>query len=218
MARPPARTLPAPQQARSRETMKKLLDVAEALLERSRFDQAPVAEITRQAGVSIGNFYNRFPDKAALLDAVYARHEEVRARWFGERLARERWRDDTLAERAEAIVSLLVHHFAGRPGLIRSFIMYHRAHTDRVTPTMRATGQAIYMRLVDLLLERRDEIRHPDPRAAARIGVFVVLSACRDRLLFGSDPQASAMRIGQEAFRRELIRLLRSYLGIQNTK
>jgi AcrR family transcriptional regulator len=206
----------APRQARSRATLEKLLDSAEALLEQSLFEEVSIAEIARQAGVSVGNFYNRFPDKAALLDEVYARHEKLRASWFAERLSPDRWRDEPLAQRAQEMVGLLVRHFTSHRGLIRSFIMYHRAHDDRVTPAMRATGQAIYARLVDLLLERREEILHPDPETAARMGVFVVLAACRDRLLFGNDPQASAMRVNQEAFRQELARLLRSYLGLHD--
>lgn len=217
MSRPSVGKSPAPQQARSRETMEKLLDAAGASLERSAFDQISIADIAREAGVSVGNVYNRFPDKTALLEEVFARHEQARTNWFTERLAPERWRDDSLAERVPALVGLLVSHFTARPGLIRSFIMYYRTNRDRETRAMRVGGGAIYARLVELLLERREEIRHPDPETAARTGVFVVLSACRDRLLFGSDPMASAMRLNQEAFRRELTRLLASYLGLQDS-
>jgi AcrR family transcriptional regulator len=214
MTRPTVRKPPAPQQARSRETMERLLDSAEGFLERSLFDQVSIAEIARQAGVSVGNLYNRFPDKTALLEEVYARHETKRTEWFTERLAPERWRDVPLEDRVPALLALLVTHFTARPGLIRSFIMYHRTYRDRETREMRAGAGTIYARLVEFLLERREEIRHPSPETAARTGIFVVLAACRDRLLFGADPMASAMRINQAAFRAELSLLLASYLGL----
>lgn len=215
MLRPPARPAPAPQQARSRKTMERLLDTAEAFLEQSLFDQVAIAEIARQAGVSVGNLYNRFPDKAALLEEVYTRREQVLDGWFAERLSAERWRDRPLSERVPGLVDALVRHYAARPGLTRSFVMYYRTYGRRETREMRAGAKTIYQRMVDLLLERRDEIRHPDPPAAVRTGIFVVMAACRDRLLFGDDPMASAMRTNQTAFRRELSRLLASYLGLE---
>jgi len=177
MIRPSVGKSPAPQQARSRETLERLLDAAEAFLERSPFDQISVAEIARQADVSVGNIYNRFPDKTALLEEVFARHEHVRTNWFAARLAPERWRDNSLAERVSGLVGLLVSHFTARPGLTRAFIMYYRTHRDRETRAIRLGASAIYARSVEILLERREEIRHPDPAAAARTGIFVVLAA-----------------------------------------
>jgi AcrR family transcriptional regulator len=40
----------------------------------------PLEDIARRAGVSIGTLYNRFPTRAALVDAVFAEREETVAR------------------------------------------------------------------------------------------------------------------------------------------
>src|SRR5437870_3071066 len=62
-----------PKQARSRHTLHRLLAAAEALLEHGGLDAATVPAIAEAAGVSVGVVYRRFPDKDALLRAVYER-------------------------------------------------------------------------------------------------------------------------------------------------
>lgn len=52
-------------QARSRETRDRLLAVGRELLDRGGFEETPVADIVRDAGCSVGAFYQRFPDKEA---------------------------------------------------------------------------------------------------------------------------------------------------------
>jgi AcrR family transcriptional regulator len=47
----------------------KLLDAAAAVLGEQGLD-APLDEVARRAGVSIGTLYNHFPDRAALIEAV----------------------------------------------------------------------------------------------------------------------------------------------------
>src|SRR3954465_1577917 len=56
-----------PQQLRSRETLDRILDAAEQVLEQKTFNEATLAEIMERAGVTVGAFYRRFPDKDALL-------------------------------------------------------------------------------------------------------------------------------------------------------
>src|SRR5204863_1109051 len=60
-------------QARSRLTVHRLLSAAEALLEHGGLEAATVPAIAEAAGVSVGVVYRRFPDKDALLRAVYQR-------------------------------------------------------------------------------------------------------------------------------------------------
>src|SRR5438552_1394828 len=56
-----------PQQVRSRETLDRILDAAEQVLDEKAFGEATLAEIMERAGVTVGAFYRRFPDKDALL-------------------------------------------------------------------------------------------------------------------------------------------------------
>ena len=60
-----------PRQDRSRGTQDRLIDAAERLLARGRsWDEITVAELVKEAGASVGAFYNRFRDKDALLHVL----------------------------------------------------------------------------------------------------------------------------------------------------
>src|SRR6185436_14876416 len=62
-----------PKQQRSRQTLTRLLDAAEALLDENGLDAATVPAIAERAGVSVGVVYRRFRNKDELLRAVYER-------------------------------------------------------------------------------------------------------------------------------------------------
>jgi len=62
-----------PKQARSLETVQRLLDAAEQLLETEGLEAATVPAIAKKARVSVGVVYRRFPDKDTLLRAVWER-------------------------------------------------------------------------------------------------------------------------------------------------
>src|SRR5690242_21129381 len=87
-----------PQQTRSQETLDRILDAAERVFEEKSFGEATVAEIMTRAGVTVGAFYRRFPDKDALLhlldDRFFRKMMELRE----ELLDPERWHGATVAE------------------------------------------------------------------------------------------------------------------------
>ena len=59
--------------ARRREaTRAKLLDAAKALIARQGVDSTRIQEITEEADVGFGSFYNHFPSKEAIVEAVLA--------------------------------------------------------------------------------------------------------------------------------------------------
>ena len=57
-------------QARSQETLERLLDSAEALIENKGFDDVTVADIAARAGFSVGAVYSRFHDKIGVLHCL----------------------------------------------------------------------------------------------------------------------------------------------------
>ena len=52
----------APQQARSQETLDRILDAAERLVSEKGFEDTTVADVVARAGSSVGAFYTRFRD------------------------------------------------------------------------------------------------------------------------------------------------------------
>lgn len=100
-------------QARSRRTMEKLFTAAERVFVRDGFAAASVAEIAREAGVSVGAFYGRFADKHAFLEAFFDRSfERSRAEIDAGALAAAS--DGTAAGRVRAYVAQRVGHYRDR--------------------------------------------------------------------------------------------------------
>ena len=69
-------TIHAPRQARSEATLKRILAACEQLLGKRPFEQISMQDIAHEAGVSVGNLYNRFKDKDGLVDYVLADCQE----------------------------------------------------------------------------------------------------------------------------------------------
>src|SRR5580693_8928574 len=65
----PKKTL-APQQARSRESTRKLLKAAAEVLGQHGVEGATIPRIAEHAGLTPGAVYRRFPDKETLLETV----------------------------------------------------------------------------------------------------------------------------------------------------
>src|SRR3954468_22455511 len=70
---PEPEALRPPLQNRSRESLERVLDAGQRLLEEKGWDGFTVQEVSRRAKVSIGSIYARAPSKEALILAVYDR-------------------------------------------------------------------------------------------------------------------------------------------------
>ncbi|NEQ99658.1 MAG: TetR/AcrR family transcriptional regulator [Cyanothece sp. SIO2G6] len=71
-----------PQQARSQERVKHILDVAEQLFLEVGYESATTRAIASQAKVSVGSLYQFFPDKEAILKALAFRYMETQYQRF----------------------------------------------------------------------------------------------------------------------------------------
>ena len=173
-----------PQQTRSQETLDRILDAAEAVLETKAFSEATLAEIMERAGVTVGAFYRRFPDKDALLHLLderlfaelYARADAV--------LLPGQWETAPLADVIQALTREAVALYRRRRGLLRSLFL--RARTDPViAESARQLNRHVLGRLDALLGGRTPEMRHPDPRRAIALGYMVLIGGLRETILFG---------------------------------
>jgi AcrR family transcriptional regulator len=200
-----------PQQARSQETLERLLDAAEQLVTEKGFEDTAVAEVARRAASSVGAFYARFPDKDALLHALYERYHEQAIATADAALEPARWEEARIAEILDAVVRFLVSLYREQSGLIRAFVV--RNHTD-VEFHARRERLLHYVneRLSALLLARRDEISHPDPEKAAAFGLIQVFATLDTVMLFG-ERRPGALVLSDDDLAAELTRAYLAYLG-----
>jgi AcrR family transcriptional regulator len=202
----------APKQERSARSMERILAATEKLLETRSFEEISVTEIVRKAHSSVGSFYARFADKEALLPALHERQ--------GLRLARERtrflesadWSQLDLRQIAERLVREMAVGLRSQQGLMRAIGLYARTRSGPRPTRARASRVRTLEAAHALLLARRDEINHPDPELAVRIGLFMVGAACREKILFGGASHAAATEVSDQKLIAELTHALVAYL------
>jgi len=207
----------SPVQRRSRRTLDRLLDAAEALLADRTFDQLTVADVVSRAGSSVGSFYARFPDKEALLGAIYERHQQQMIALLDEQLTPQRWADQSLGELIEQLVSSLVRLHRSRRGLLRALVLFGHTHPDWRYADERERSRLPVTRLGELIASRSAELTHPDPMAAAMLGVLTVLATLRETILF-SESTSSAVGMTDNRLTAELSRQFRAYLGVKEKR
>jgi len=205
-----------PRQARSQETLDRILDAAEALVAEKGFEDATVAELVRLAGSSVGSFYTRFRDKEGLLYALYERYHEQATATADAALDPARWEGAAIPEILSAVVRFLVSVYREREGLIRAFVL--RNHSDAAfRARQQRLSHDVSERLSRLLLARRDEIAHPDPARAANFGLMFTGSAIESVVLFG-EMRSSALVLSDDELADELTRAYLAYLGISEPR
>jgi AcrR family transcriptional regulator len=102
----------APQQARSRARVRRLLETADQIVATEGFGALTVRRLADAADVRIGTIYQFFPDKDALVDALARRYIAMFDTMIEELVAqaeRERW-DDVVGTMIDAAVALYRSH------------------------------------------------------------------------------------------------------------
>ena len=200
-----------PQQTRSQETLARILDAAENVLDEKIFSEATLAEIMQRAGVTVGAFYRRFPDKDALLHLLDERFFDELHQLAISELHPGRWTDASIEEIVAHFCEQAVALYRARRGLLRSLFL--RARVDPVLQQSARKVNADYIdRLKALMLPRRDQISHPEPDRAIELGYMIIIGALRETVLFG-EVWPHPERVVDGGLAHELARLYLAYLG-----
>jgi AcrR family transcriptional regulator len=203
-----------PRQLRTHQSLERLLDVAELLLRDKDFDDIHVREIALRADTSVAAFYRRFTDKDALLHALHERRCEEAFATADDALSKVRWHGATIAEILCAIFPFMIDVVHSNEGLDRA--IYQRAMTDEL---MRERSMKLNRYVVaaisDLLVERTDEIHHPDPKMAVSFALIQATALLVHYYTAGIRDIGSAPMSDTEVA-RELTTSCLAYLGIPN--
>lgn len=204
-----------PQQTRSQETLDRILDATEKVLEEKSFTEATLAEIMERAGVTVGAFYRRFPDKDALLHLLDERFFHQMHERADELLDPEHWRGASVTEIIHEFARTAVQVYTTRRGVARSIFL--RA---RVDPVLQASGRKVnahYIeRLRHLLLDedRRDQLTHPDPERAIALGFMMFYGALRETTVFG-EVWPEHRQLAGDDLGDQMARLYLAFLGVR---
>jgi len=198
-------------QKRSKETAARLLEAAEAVLEKRGLEGASVPEIARRAGVSPASIYRRFIDKDGLLREVFERFFERAIKANDEALQPARWTATSLEQSVCALIAGMVAAYSQRPGLLRAVISYSEQHPDaafrRRALDLRERSMAGIERIV---LLHAKEIKHPHPKKAVCIALQLVSLALKERI--SPSDKLRGPSLSAEELRLELSRMFLGYL------
>jgi AcrR family transcriptional regulator len=201
-----------PHQDRSRKTLERLLDTAEALLQERGFETVTVAEIAQAAGSSVGAFYARFRDKNGLLHHLHERFCEEAIATSDTLLEPGRWAGATAEQILGQVIEVLAGIHETRSGMLRAFMAVGQGDPQFLERDLR-TMRHFLARLTALLMERRAEIGHPEPEVAIAFCIELCTAVLRDRFVLGT-AQLGFWPTGQAGLVPELIRACARYLGL----
>lgn len=208
----------APQQARSRESLRKLLKAAAEVLGQHGVEGTTIPRIARHAGLTPGSVYRRFRDKDALLEAmilgILGRQEERMKSGITPATAAQ----IPLPVFAEQVIGGMVISYRMNAPLLRGLKQFvqGRAHSPFWKKATRLETRS-YQRIVDLFLSHRAEIPHPDPRIAISLGLMMVVSTLFELVVLPVDLGSLKTFLPKDdpALKRELTRAFLSYLGVE---
>ncbi|MEU9060268.1 TetR/AcrR family transcriptional regulator [Streptomyces sp. NPDC048430] len=171
----------APKQERSQRSFDRVLDTTLELLAEKGYQGFALTEVSRRSGVSVGSIYTRVDGKDDLLRAAQIRFQE-QLLFEQEELTRlDRWEGKRLAQLVPELIASFAELLNRRGKVLGAFLQ-----RGAVDEAIAEAGKAAYRdgrdRFVELVLSRRDEIRHPDP-ARAVLSSFVTTYATLARAM-----------------------------------
>jgi AcrR family transcriptional regulator len=203
-----------PQQARSQETLRNILDAAAHILDRKTFEELTVAEVVAEAGTSVGAFYGRFKDKDALLQALDERFFDEFGKEVEVLLVSLKVKGKPLAVIVYEICAFVVDAYSRQKGVLRSLNLKGRLSYDvRFLEREKYAWDTFFPGLIHIFLGFKDQIRHPEPNLAIRLGFRQLFYTMREIVLW--QPLPGEPIYENEVLVRELTRSYLSYLGIE---
>ncbi|HVP27586.1 MAG TPA: TetR/AcrR family transcriptional regulator [Myxococcota bacterium] len=204
----------APRQSRGHDTLERLLDAGATAIAARGFDALTVGDVVRRARSSVGVFYARFADKAALLRCIHQRFCEETLRRFDAAFAPSRWEGASAEAIVRAAVGGLLSVERERRGLVRAFVVA-AGHDPGYARRAAQVIEQVARRLRDLLLARREEIAHPDPARAIDFVVWLTIAHLDQGAVYGSI-STGISRLPHTARVAALSEVALAYLGIRS--
>ncbi len=191
-----------PKQSRSRRTLDRIVEASLELLATEGLAGLTVHKVVAKANSSVGSFYARFDGKEDLLDFLGERvWSEALERWE-QALATRDWSDFELSEVIQGAVGLLIDAQRSRSAYLKALDWASGRQSD----AYEAFRSELLRGLRQLILLHRNEIAHPDPELAVRLGLRAVLG------VVDSEFRATRDRLSRDLLIEECRSLLLGYL------
>jgi len=211
----------APQQERSRESLRKLQKATAEVLGQHGVEGTTIPRIAHHAGLTPGAIYRRFHDKDALLEATILGMLQRQEERMKVGLTPAAAAQIPLPVFADQIISGMVVSYRVNAALLRAMRTFvrGRANTAFWKTACKFEVRAIE-HVIELFLTHRKEIRHPDPRMAITMGFMMVVSTLYEIVVMPTDlgPLDNFLPKDDQALKRELVRAFLNYLGVEQKR
>ena len=208
----------APQQARSRESTRKLLKAAAEVLGQHGVEGATIPRIAEHAGLTPGAIYRRFHDKEALLETMIIGILERQDERLRIALTPAMARQIPLSVFAEQLITSMLVSYRANASLLRALRQFAQGRDNTAFyKKVIKLEMRTFEYLVELFLIHRKEIKHPEPKTAVSFAVMMLTSTLVELILVDHDMKnwQAVIPKDDQTLKRELLRAFLSYLGVE---
>jgi AcrR family transcriptional regulator len=206
----------APRQARSRQTLERVLDVFVALLAKKPFEEITMAELARRSKIAVTSIYARFENKQALVLAAHERHREEMISAIDKLLDPAAWRGAPLEVIIREVLSRVIVDRRSRLPLLRAALLVNdREVYQRAAQISRHVSE----RMAILLAPHLDWMPADERDRRIDFALRSATSVLQQRLVFGDIEPArfhlSELELG-ERLADQFIATLTATRGVTN--
>jgi AcrR family transcriptional regulator len=215
--RKPRQTL-APQQARSRESLNKLLKAAVEVLGQQGVAGTTIPRIAAHAGLTPGAVYRRFRNKDVLLETAILRVLEDQTKVLLLTLSAEAAAEIPFPTLAEQVINGLVVSYRVNASLLRAVRQFLQ---EKEGSSFWKKASKLELRtfeyLVSTFVTSGREIKHADPRAAVALGFVMVIGTLWEVVVNPGDVKLwkGLLPKNDRTLKVEITRAFLSYLGVE---
>ena len=202
----------APLQQRSRVTLIKILNAAKKLFVEKGYQETSMADISTEAGMSMGSIYHRFPDKKSIFYTIlemyrYSRFEQI------EQLTRpEDWQDRSAEEILAFHIEIMFSTSRKDNGFIR-LMERQRIVDPKVAQLLVEWNEHVVNVIYGLMSPHQQRIQHSDAKKAVRYTHGILRGALMWSIL-PQDTQGSALNAFDDEFKKTCYNMAAAYLGL----
>ncbi|HEX3950061.1 MAG TPA: TetR/AcrR family transcriptional regulator [Steroidobacteraceae bacterium] len=215
--RKPDRTL-EPQQARSRESLSRLLKAAVQVLGHHGVAGATIPRIAGLAGLTPGAVYRRFDNKDELLETAILRILEDQDKHFRSSLPVETAAEIPLPALAEQLIASLLLSYRRNAAFLRAVRQFQQGKEGSAFWKKSMKLQMRFFEyLVAVLVASGNEIKHENPRAAIALGLLMVIGTLWEVVVLPGDGKLWKELLPKDdhVLGRELTRSFLAYAGVE---
>jgi AcrR family transcriptional regulator len=204
-----------PQQARSRESLRRLLKAAAEVLGQHGVQGATIPRIAAHASLTPGAVYRRFKNKDVLLETMIVQVMEDQDTTIRQSMTPAMAAEIPLAVLAEQVINNLLVSYRRNAGLLQAMRQFARGRGKtpfwkKIMKFERRTGEYV----VDLLITSKGRICGPNPRSIVGLGMAMVVGALWELVVNANDGSLwKGLVPGDDAaLQRELTRSFLAYV------